>query len=210
MPKPIKDHVERILAKHDRNRKVREAIDFGWHSRTGCPGHATWARKGTRASVVWEGSRQRFQELMFDDPDCAIIPHHDTFSYVLDDSLLLRFKKANVTLQTNNYPTPLHGLFDEHDEDLFGYNGLQRVEAVYVLDRFETKMVWAGIVAFDRGRHLWHFELPDEGVVAGAITPKPRTDTSGLATLKGKKTEDGDNVIDLRGKTDKGKNESGD
>ncbi len=202
MPKPIETHVRAILAKNGRDLKVHEAIEFGWQSRTACPGHAIWARKGTRASIVWEGSTLKAKELVMDDKGCRIIPHYDTVSYVYDDTVLLRIKKANVTLKTSNYPTQLHGLFDEHEEDLFGYYGLQRVEAVYVLDRFEMKMLWLGIVAFDQGRYLWHFELPQASVVAGTITPKPKTDTAGLATLKGKKTEEGEKPTELRGKTD--------
>jgi hypothetical protein len=185
VPKPIQSHVRAILAKNGRDIKLNEAMRFGWDSRKACPGHASWKRKGTRASVVWEGAVRKARELLSDD-GVRIIEHFDTVSFIFDDTVLLRIKKASVALRTSNYPTSLAELFDQHDEDLFGWEGLQRVEAVYVLDRFETTVLWIGIVASDQNAELWHFELADEPIVAGKIEPKPKKEsTSGLVRLKG-------------------------
>jgi hypothetical protein len=71
-------------------------------------------------------------------------------------------------------PTSANGnsrnAFHEHSADLFGYNGLQRVEAVYVPNRFETGIIWVGVIARNNTRHLWHFELA-ESVTAVPVIP---------------------------------------
>jgi hypothetical protein len=49
---------------------------------------------------------------------------------------------------------------------LFGYAGLQRVRLCYVLDEFETSVIWVGIAAHNKGSFLWKIELGDSGAVA--------------------------------------------
>jgi hypothetical protein len=115
-----------------------------------------------------------------------IVRHYDTVSFIFDDAVLVRIKKANVTLRSNNVRTALSELFHEHKADLFGYAGLQRVEACYVLNPFETSIVWAGIVARESDAHLWYFEFESERAEA-TILPFPKREessTAGLAKIK--------------------------
>jgi len=82
----------------------------------------------------------------------------------------------------------LASLFHEHGADLFGYTGLQRVEAAYVLNRFETAVSWIGIVArADKKRKkLFDFEL-NELAAANEIKPFPTkatTSPTDLAKIK--------------------------
>jgi hypothetical protein len=144
-----------------------------------------WRRKSTRAHAVWEEAVAKLIELLADDPGVHVENHHDTVSFIFDDKVLLRLKKADTTLRSSNVRTALADLFDVHDADLFGFRGLQRVEAVYVLNRFETKIAWAGIVATEREMHLWHFELTD--AIAENIEQLPlqrKETTAALAKLR--------------------------
>jgi hypothetical protein len=138
--------------------------------------------------LVWEDTVKKAVELFDDDVGVTIISHHDTVSFIFDDAVLLRFKKADTTLKSSNVQTALSGLFHEHEADLFGYTGLQRVEACYVLNKFETQIVWSGIVARESDANLWHFELTEPTAPATAevleFPPMSATDPSDLAKVK--------------------------
>lgn len=140
-----------------------------------------WRRKGTRRHIFWENAVKKLIELTAEDPNCQVISHHDTVSFIFDDAVLVRLKKANMALRTSNVPTELAQLFHEHRKDLFGFTGHQRVEAVYIPNRFDTGIVWAGIVAREKKIHLWHFELAEPVVVP--VTTLPVRATPPAATL---------------------------
>jgi hypothetical protein len=111
-------------------------------------------------------------------------------SFIYDDALLVRLKKADYTLRTSNYPTPLADLFDEHRRDLFGFQGLQRVEAVYIPNRFDTGILWTGVVAREKHVKLWHFELVEAAAVPVATIPIPAPrPAASLAKLKNQKEQ---------------------
>ena len=190
MPIPIENHVKQILEKLDREKKLLEAIRHGWISRTNHPGNNQWRRKSTRAHVVWEAATQKAIELFADDSGVRVIQHYDTLSYVFDDAVLLRFKKTGLTLRSSNIQTTLSSLFHDHKSDLFGHQGLQRVEACYVLNRWESEIVWAGIVARENKAHLWHFELdtPDADAIVLPFQSAPRAAPADLAKIKKDKT----------------------
>ena len=189
MPKPIKSHVERILAKNDRVTKIWRAIHHGWDSRNDHPRAGAWRRKTTRASVVWEDTIDKAIELLEDDLGVVVIHHYDTYSFIVDGIVLLRFKKADATLKTSNVFTPLSDLFDDHDHDLFGYHGLQRVEAVYMLNQLGTAIIWTGIAASDLGKFLWKLELDGPSAVEPVRLPTSKPgpqvgDSADLARIK--------------------------
>ena len=153
--------VKRVLSVNGRGRHLREAYLRAWDTfEEKYPDRAWWRRKGTRAALIWEYAVQYAIEGVGDDVE--VVPHHDTVSLIFDQRVLVRIKKADTELKSRNYPTPLALLFHEPEADLFGFTGYQRVEVVYVLDQYETKIDWIGIVARDNDRIVWHFELEDE------------------------------------------------
>jgi hypothetical protein len=137
--------------------------------------------------MAWEEVALRLKAVAADDPDIVILEHRDTLSLIIENEVLLRLKHADMALMTQNYPTEEATAFDDHDVDLFGYSGLQRVRLCYVLDQFETKLIWVGIAAHDKGRFLWKIELDDGGAVAAPErlpVDVPDADTRRLARLK--------------------------
>jgi hypothetical protein len=157
--------VKRVLSVNGRGQRLRDAYLKAWQTfEEKYPDRAWWRRKGTRAGLIWEYAVQYAIEGLGDD--VQIVSHHDTASLIFDGLVLVRIKKADTELKSRNYPTPLATLFHEPEADLFGFIGYQRVEVVYVLDQFETKIDWVGIVARDNDRIAWHFELEDEAVPA--------------------------------------------
>ncbi|HEX3365579.1 hypothetical protein [Phenylobacterium sp.] len=161
MPTPNQETVKQVLAIGDRAALIRGAVEDSWSKvSTEFADLAWWRRKTTRAALVWEYAVQAAIEALAGDPGVRVVRHHDTVSFVIDETVLIRFKKANIELKSSNYPTFLAQLFHDHEvPDLFGLGELQRVEAAYVLNRFQTGIVWVGMVARDKRQVSWNFEL---------------------------------------------------
>jgi hypothetical protein len=199
LPKPLKEYVQQVLAEHGRGEKIRQAIARANAVVKGMARSPTWRRKGTRRAMFWEEAVDKLIEFTAGDPGLHLVEHHDTISFIFDDAVLVRIKKASISLYTSNYPTPLADLFDDHTVDLFGYVGLQRVEAVYIPNRFDTDIIWSGVVAHDGATELWQFELVEPVTVPVAALPPPTpTLAEDLAKLKDqvkdakqKKSDDG-------------------
>jgi hypothetical protein len=173
LSKPLKEYVQQVLAEHGRGEKIRLALEHANDAVKAHPDNAKWRRKGTRRAMFWEAAVDKLIELVGDDPGVQVIEHHDTVSFIFDDAVLVRLKKASMDLRTSNIPTDLAELFHDHQADLFGYQGLQRVEAVYIPNQFETEIVWSGIVARDNDADLWHFELAEPVTVPVVKLPVP-------------------------------------
>lgn len=169
---PNIDDVRGALEANDRDLKIRAAIELAWSDvEAKYPDRAWWRRKGTVRGVMWEHSVDRVMQVVGDDSALAAVAHHDTASFIADDKILFRLKKADRKLFSSNYPTPLANLFHQHRADLYGHEGFQRVEIVHTFNRFMTGIDWIGVVARDKRKVIWDFELRrGEG---GAVLPLP-------------------------------------
>jgi hypothetical protein len=167
MPLPLKEFVQQVVLENSRASKIYHAVHRAWNATVEeYPERALWRRKSTFRGLVWEAVVQELAVIAAEDPDIQFIEHRDTASFVMEDSVLFRFKHADVALATANYPTAEASSFDDHDKDLYGFIGLQRVELCYVLNEFETAIVWVGIAARVNGNHLWKLELGHSGIMA--------------------------------------------
>ncbi|MFG1416998.1 hypothetical protein V5F38_04170 [Xanthobacter sp. V0B-10] len=188
MPLPRRDFVEQVLLEKGRAARIHEAVRSAWvGANDAYPQRARWRRKSTFRGLVWEDAVRELSLLSVDDPDFKYVEHRDTASFIINDAVLFRFKHADVSLTTANFPTPEAEQFDDHDIDLYGYAGLQRVELCYVLNEFETDVIWVGVAARHKGVHLWKIELNDAGVVVpSAELPliEPEADPAKLAKIK--------------------------
>ena len=198
MPKPSEQSVRKILAKNDRQAKIRKAAHDAWTAYRLHKDRGWYRRKTTGAHIVWEHWVAGLIDVFSDDPGVFVLEHHDTISFIFDDSVLARAKRADRSLRTSNAQTELSDLFHDHGEDLFEYTGLQRVELVYVPDRFEKQLDWVGVVSRDGDSDLWHFELIHDSVDIPAIQfPQPSSRSPAeLAKVRKdaekKKKEDGE------------------
>jgi hypothetical protein len=185
LPKPLKEFVQQVLAEHNRADKIYRSFMYANDRVKGQAKGTNWRRKGTRRALFWEAAVDKLIELTQDDPSLVVTEHHDTVSFIFDDAILVRLKKADIGLHTSNYPTPLAQLFDDPQADLFGFTGLQRVEAVYIPNHFDTEVLWCGIVARDGHEELWHFELTPAVAAPPVSLPAPvQPPATELAKLK--------------------------
>jgi hypothetical protein len=173
LSKPLQEFCQQVIAENDRGWKIRQAMHFGSDAVNVDADNGWWRRKSTRRAIFWENAVNKLVELTADDRACQVVRHHDTVSFIFDDAVLVRLKKADMALRTSNIPTTHAQLFHDHRTDLFGYTGLQRVEAVYIPNRFETGIFWSGIVAREKKAHLWHFEITEPVVVPVVPIPQP-------------------------------------
>ena len=183
---PVESEVRSILRKNGRGLAFRNAYFRAWKEfEEKYPDSAWWRRKTTRAHLIWEYAVKFAIDALGDDVHA--VPHHDTVSFIFDDKVLVRIKKADTELKSRNYPTQLALLFHEPRTDLFDCEGHQRVEIVYVLNQFETKIDWIGLVARENSKVLWQFELEHE-TESAAVLPlfpaSPARQPADLARLK--------------------------
>lgn len=174
MPIPDETTVRRVLSRNDRDVRIRSCIEMAWTNLAeNFPDRAWWRRKSTTRSVMWENSVQGVVVALEGDSGINVIPHNDTVSFIADDTVRFRLKKATTSLFTSNYPTFLAGLFHVHQADLFGHEGHHRVEVVHVFNRLHNALDWIGIVAREKSKLLWQYELPQGGAVVVALPPSP-------------------------------------
>jgi hypothetical protein len=171
MPTPHQPTVRGLLKKNGRDIILRNALEDAWDT-VKAARKPWWRRKTTVAELFWENAVENTISGFADDAGIVPVPQDDTVSFVVEDQVLLRVKKADLQLQTRNYPTPQAQLFHDHEVDLFGHPGLQRVEAVWVPDQFESELEYIGIVAKEKNNVLWQFEL---GAEEAEIIPFPAT-----------------------------------
>ena len=172
MPKPNEATVRQIMETNDRDIRCREAVEAAWETCRAHPDRSWFRRKTTTAALMWEHSVNNAVRALDDDDGLHVIPHQDTTSFIFDDTVFLRFKRAGLTLMSSNYPTHLANLFHAHERDLFGFDGHHRVEIVHVFNRFQSELDWIGVVARERSNVLWQFELRRGGAVVVEL-PKP-------------------------------------
>lgn len=178
MPTPDRDNVQEILARNDRDFKIRAALAQAWADvQAKYPDRAWFRRASTIRALMWEYSVDQVMGIVGDDEGLVSVQHYDTASFIADDRIFFRLKKADRNLFSSNYPTPLSSLFHRHDADLFGHEGFQRVEIVHTFNRFYTALNWIGVVARDNGKIIWTFELRRHGG-EGEIIPFPVTQKS--------------------------------
>lgn len=188
MPTPNEDLVRKILFKNGRDRLIRGAMSSAWSTfLTRYPERAWWRRKSTRAALIWEHSVENAITAFEADPGVMPVAHHDTVSFVIEQAVLIRFKKADLELRSSNVPTRLATLFHTHEQELPGLEDLQRVEAAYVLNPFQTQIDWIGVVARDGKRNLWQYELDGGGVVE-RLPLQERQGTAAEQILRAKPT----------------------
>jgi hypothetical protein len=185
MPTPNIDLVRCILETNDRDLKIRSAIEHAWRDvESKYPDRAWWRRTTTLRSVMWEHSVDRVMQVIEEDSDLRSVKHHDTASFIADEQVLFRLKKADRQLFSSNYPTPLANLFHRHTADLFGHEGFQRVEIVHTFNRFMTSIDWIGVVARQDKKIIWDFELRRGTEAAVVPLPLPPSRPAGETVIK--------------------------
>lgn len=159
MAAPARKIVEPELAVY--SQKIAKIIVGAWADWRDSPHSGVWRCKRSRATFIWEQIMDRAHAEFSCEASVRILEGHETYSFLVNDRVLFRFKKADETGMTSNYPTQLALAFHEHDQDLFGLPEVLRVEVAYTLNMLETEVSDVIVVGRDGNTVIWTYSLLD-------------------------------------------------
>ncbi len=161
MPIPPKEAIQPIL---DNLREPIVATVLGaWGDWIASPYVGAWRCKRSRANFVWEQIIDRAHVAFAEEPSVQVIDGQETFKFLIEDSVLFRFKKGDDAGVTANIPTQIALAFHDHEQNLFGLPEVYRVEVIYQLNMLETEVVDVLVVARDGNAIAWSYSLLDSG-----------------------------------------------
>ncbi|RVV97937.1 hypothetical protein EKE94_10730 [Mesobaculum littorinae] len=186
MPIPSEATVRPILG--EIGAPIVAAIYEAWEDWLGSDRNGVWRYKRSRANFVWEQIIERSNNALLDHAAVHVIEGHETMKFLVRDTVLFRFKKADETGRSSNVATQLALAFHDHDEELFDLPEVQRVEVVYKLNRLETQIEDICVVARNGDQVAWEYSLldADEATVPLPMPePKPERPAASIVKLKG-------------------------
>lgn len=186
MPIPNETTVRPIL--NDIREQVVDAIKAAWEDWLASDFNGVWRCKRSRANFVWEQIIDRVHSALLDHDAVHVIDGNETMRFLIRDTVLFRFKKADETGRSSNVATQLALAFHDHDQDLFDLPEVQRVEVVYKLNRLQTKIDDICVVARDGDLIAWEYSLLDAGEAVVPLPmpePKPERPAAAIVKLKG-------------------------
>lgn len=183
---PVEDTVRPIL--NEIRDQVASAIREAWDDWLASDFNGVWRCKRSRANFVWEQIIERANNALIDHDAVHVIEGHETMKFLIRDTVLFRFKKADGTGRSSNVATQLALAFHDHEQDLFGLPEVQRVEVVYKLNRLETQIDDICVVARNGDQIAWEYSLLGAGEAAVPLPipePKPERPAAAIVKLKG-------------------------
>lgn len=186
MPVPSEATVRSIL--DDIHDPIVSAIREAWEDWLASDRNGVWRYKRSRANFVWEQIIERANNALLGHDAVHVIDGHETMKFLVRDTVLFRFKKADETGRSSNVATQLALAFHDHDEDLFGLPEVQRVDVVYKLNRLETQIDDICVVARNGDQIAWEYSILDaeEALVPLPMPePKPERPAASIVKLKG-------------------------
>jgi hypothetical protein len=186
MPIPSEATVRPVL--DEISEQIVSAIRGAWEDWLASDRNGVWRYKRSRANFVWEQIIERANNALLGADAVHVIDGHETMKFLVQDTVLFRFKKADETGRSSNVATQLALAFHDHDEDLFGLPEVQRVEVVYKLNRLETQIDDICVVARNGDQVAWEYSLLDAGEASVPLPlpePKPERPAASIVKLKG-------------------------
>jgi hypothetical protein len=185
MSLPQKNHVQSVLEPF--HSTLAGIVSGAWAKWRSTQSQLQPASSRTRACVVWDAMVERALDAFENDPRVVVVSRFQTHYFLINDSIVLRFKKGDEAGLSRNYPTQEALSFHEPDNDLFGSPA--KVEVVYILDSTESEIAQILVVARHGNQVLWTYELsetPAVNVVDLPVEqPAPQRDSRRIVRLKG-------------------------
>jgi hypothetical protein len=181
----VEEDVRGVLGP-EREEKIERALARAWEDWFEDPRRSMYSRwPRTRANMVFERIAARLQEEFADDPQVQFHFQDETIKVVFDDSVLVRFKKADEDGFGCNITTQATIAFCEAQADLPGLPGLQKVEILYHLNDLQTYVSGITVQARDGDMRLWAYSLDASGAAQAPLPfpappPRPPYDASDL------------------------------
>ena len=186
MPIPSEATVRPIL--DEIRASVVSAVHDAWKDWLTSEFNGVWRCKRSRANFVWEQIIERANSVLLEHGAVHVIDGHETMKFLVRDTVLFRFKKADETGRSSNVATQMALAFHDHDQNLFDLPEVQRVEVVYKLNRLETQIDDICVVARMGDQIAWEYSLLDAGEAVVPLPlpdPKPERPAASIVKLKG-------------------------
>ena len=136
---------------------INRVVDGAWQDWRNNPLAPQMQHKRVRATCVWNQLIARSRREFADDPTVRVTTIKEWEGLLFNDRIFVRFKKAPRDLISRNYPTKQALAYNDLKQDLF--DGVSRLELVYVLDPSETLIDRICIVQRDRNQIVWRVDV---------------------------------------------------
>jgi hypothetical protein len=170
----------RLILTSEREERINRAYSLAWSDwwdNNERPRLSRWPR--TRANIYFEYLASRLIYEFSQDSGARFIFQRESFKLIIDDRLVLRFKKANNNGVGSNISTQAEMEFCEPQVDIPGLPGIQKVEIVYTLNVTGTGLAEIVVQARNGDRTLWKYNIPATGGAAVVPLIQPQTPTPG-------------------------------
>jgi hypothetical protein len=162
--------VRAVLAKYET--PIFHAVRTGWDDwRALRLGGRLLFPARSRACLVYDFIVQRATTAFAGDKAVHVLKRNETFKFVFDDTVALRFKKAAGNGLGSNIHTQSTLDFVDQEQELPGFPGVHKVEAVYALNPLQTHVDQVLIAARDGDVCLWNYVLTPD--TTAEIVPLP-------------------------------------
>jgi hypothetical protein len=125
----------------------------------------------SRACLIHDFMVQRAIMAWANDSAIRVIRGDETAKFVVDELVLLRFKKADSRGLGSNIPTQASLSFIDQQYELPGIPNVHKIEIVYELNRLQTQINRVVAVARDGEERLWDYVIAPS--TTAAVIPMP-------------------------------------
>jgi hypothetical protein len=154
----------------------------------------------SRACVVYDFVVQHAIAAFVNDASIMVLTKNETIKFVINDVVVLRFKKASENGLGSNIQTQSTLDFIEQQQELPGLQSLHKVELVYVLNQLQTRIEDVMIVARDGNIRLWGYSITaDANPTIVSLPTSVSVDAGHNVRIKLRSIDDGNNQEKGRG-----------
>ena len=146
-----KNEVQLILTS-DRETRIKKAHGLAWQDWSTNPDRPKLGRYlRNRAALFFTYLTERLLAEFKEDPQARFIFEQETFKLVIEEKLVIRFKKSNRNGVGSNIGTQAELDFCDPQTELPGFPGLQKLEIVYGLNVTQTAIDQITVLARNGG-----------------------------------------------------------
>jgi hypothetical protein len=126
-------------------------------------------RKSLRANIISNQMLANARRVFDNVPGVRVDDVPGYTGLLVGDNIFIRMKKADENLMSRNYPTKSALAYVDQSKDMFG--GLVRLELVYQLGAYGTKIERIALLQRHKRRVVWHIDLLDSGAAMQEVLP---------------------------------------
>ncbi|HUH57466.1 MAG TPA: hypothetical protein VL020_03000 [Pseudomonadales bacterium] len=118
---------------------ISEAVLEAWAGYLKTPKRHLYCAR-TRANVVWDLVTAALEAALDPLPKMHVSRSNNSCLFMIGQVMAFRFKKADASGMSSNYPTQMAVAFHDPEQLILGIPEAARTELVYVLNKLETEI----------------------------------------------------------------------